>query len=517
MTTEERGSQLFSEAIRSLEDGESDRAEQLFIGALNNLDKKHHLAILSLKSLVTITSNRGDFDSAIDWSLKLLESQTGALGHTHADVSRTVMNIATMCETLGKHDIAREVKELHQYASQAERAQKAQQVKNIRTTAKQVHEEQPLEEGAYDAQSATIHTYMRKQGEQIQDKIEGASAVLMSVLFMAIVLVFYGAFFGMKLAYTGEHNRDLAQPREGADGVSAPTKFISADNRVEFQFVTPTKVDVTVDDKKVALPFNSYGYSGIEIGDLMLTLPFVKEYWVMLNPDGLTDGRRSFINERAADREVLAQIATVADTASHYYKKNKAYPDNITEIGDFTYFNPYTLRKDYPLIQIVTAPGHSTPEGFLYSLRKGALWPGESTLYPGCINIAHVSHRMNMSVPETIVIHGCNRYGRFFSQSTGDPYYIVFEKGMQLEPRAPKLEFLQDVTRICVLDIDPTWSGLVLWLITARFVLFFGLLFALFYAIAGRFGNDSTKRVAYIFGTVFLVLSLVCIYFAWFF
>jgi hypothetical protein len=519
MTSEERGSQLFTEAIRSLEDGDPERAEQLFIGALNNLEKRHHLAILSLKSLVTITSNKGDFDAAIDWSLKLLESQTGALGHTHADVSRTVMNIATMCETLGKHDIAKEVKDLHQYASAAERAQKAQQVKNIRTTAKQVQEEREPDEDEYDEKVATFGEYWRRQKQQWRESIEQASGILVTIVFVVMLGLVYGALFGLKMCYTSEHNRDLARPQLRSDGVSAPVRYTSADSRVEIEFTSPSKVEVNViniEPKQYVLPFNTYGYSVIEIGDLLISSPFDKEYWLMINPDGLTDGRRSFLHERVSDREVLAQIANVADMAARFYKKHKVYPDKISEIGDFSYFNPYTQRNDYPLIQIVTAPGHSPPADFLYSLRKGTLWPGESVLYPGCINVGHVSHQTNMSVPETLVIHGCNRNGRFFTQSTGDPYFLVYEKGSQLEPRSVKLEFLRDVTRLCVLDIAPARAGLVMLLITARFVLFFGLLFAVFYAIAGIFSNETTKKVAFGFGTFFLLCSLACIYFAWF-
>jgi hypothetical protein len=517
MTSEERGSQLFSEAIRALEDGDPDRAEQLFIGALNNLDKKHHLAILSLKSLVTVTSNKGDFDAAIDWSLKLLESQTGALGHTHADVSRTVMNIATMCETLGRHEIANEVKELHHYASQAERAQKARQVKNIRTTAKMVEEEKELDDDEYDEKVATFGEYWKRQKQQWRAAISQAGGVLVTALFLVGLGVLGGGLFGLKMLYSTEHNRDLAQPITRSDGTSAPMRYSTADNRVELQFTSPTKMEATIDSTKITLPFNTYGYSAIEIGDLLLSLPFEKEYWLQRNADGLTDGKRTYLHEKHFDREMLAQVANVADMSARYFKKHKVYPDKISEIGDFTYFNPYTQRNDYPLIQVVTAPGHTDPEVFLHGLYRGAMWPGEPMLYPGCINIGHISHQRNMSVPETLVIHGCNRFSRFFTTSTGEPYYLVFSKGEQKEPSTPKLEFLHDVSRVCVLDISPAWVGLVQMLVSARFILFFAALFALFYAIAGIFDNGTTRKVSFGFGTVFLVLSLICIYLAYFY
>ncbi|MBX3077150.1 tetratricopeptide repeat protein [Candidatus Obscuribacterales bacterium] len=517
MTSEERGSQLFSEAIRALEDDNPERAEQLFVGALNNLEKKHHLAILSLKSLVTITSNKGDFDAAIDWSLQLLEAQTGALGHTHADVSRTVMNIATMCETLGKHDIAKEVKELHHYASTAERAQKAQQVKNIRTTAKSVDEDKEPEEDEYDEKVATFGEYWKRQKQQWRAAVSKAGGLIVTFVFLLLLGAMVGGLFGLKMLYTGEHNSELSQPKTGIDGSGSPTRYITADNRVELQFVSPTKMEAQIDGEKVLVPFSTYGYSPLEIGDLLMSLPFEKELWLHRNPDGLTDGKRTYLHDRHMDRDMLAQIANVADMSSRYYKKRKVYPDKITEIGDFTYFNPYTQRNDYPLIQVVTAPGHSDPGPFLGSIQKGALWPGEPMLYPGCINIGHISHQRNMSVPETLVIHGCNRNSRFFTTSTGDPFYLVFEKGEQKQPTAPKLNFLRDISKVCVLDIAPAWAGLVQMLITARFVIFFALLFIIFYAIAGMFDNDTTKKVAYGFVTIFLLLALTCIYFAYFF
>lgn len=518
MTSEERGSQLFSEAIRSLEDGDPDRAEQQFIGALSNLDKKHHLAILALKSLVSITSNKGDFDAAIDWSLKLLESQTGALGHTHADVSKTVMNIATMCETLGKHDIAQEVKELHQYASAAERAHKAQQVKNIRSTAKSVEEEKELDDDEYDEKVATFGEYWKRQKQQWRTGIAQAGGLIVTIVFLIGLGIIAGGLVGLKvLATTDQHNLEMSKPIERNDGTTGATTYIAADNRVEIQFVTPTKVDITIDDGKVTLPFNTYGYSALEIGDLLLSSPLEKEYWLQLNPDGLTDGKRTFLHERHMDREMLAQIVNVADMAGRYYKKNKVYPDAISAIGDFTYFNPYTQRTDYPLIQVVTAPGHANPDEFLHGIFKGALWPGEPMLYPGCINIGHISHERNMSVPETLVIHGCNRYSRFFTTSTGDPYYLVFQKGEQKVPSAPKLEFMRDVSRVCVLDVAPSWAGLVQLLITARFALFFFALALLYFAIAGLFDNMTTRKVALSFGLISVLLSLGAVYLAWFY
>lgn len=514
---EQRGSHLFSEAIRALEDGDNDRAEQLFIGVLNNLDQRHHQAILSLKSLVTISTNRSDFDAAIDWSLKLLEAQTGAMGHTHADVSRTVMNIATMCETLGKHDIANQVKELHHYASAAERAQKAQQVKNIRTTGKSAQLDEEPSEDAFDEEAATLPEYLSRQRENWKGSLTGASGLTISIAFVVALGLVLGLLFAMKLGYSDEHNRNFSQPRERSDGSTGPLRYTSADNLVEAQFVSPTKVEFDIATKKKILPYNLYGYSITEIGDLLMRLPFEKEYWLMRNPDGLTDeGGRSFLHERLPDRQLLAQVLNIADMAEKFYKRKKRYPDSISEIGDFTYDNPYTLRRDTPLIQVVTAPGHGTSQAFLAGLSRGALWPGEPTLYPGCINIAHVSHSTNMSVPETLVIHSCNRWSRFFTQSTGQPYFLVFEKGAQLQPKTPKLTFLNDINRVCILDFSPGFAGLILLLIKARFFLFFLALFLASYAVAGLLPHEATKKVAFWFGTAYLVLGLVCIYFAYF-
>ncbi|MDZ4835105.1 MAG: hypothetical protein SGJ27_15120 [Candidatus Melainabacteria bacterium] len=518
MSNEERGSQLFSEAIRSLEDGDNARAEQLLIGALNNLDKKHHLAILSLKSLVTISSNKSDFDAAIDWSLKLLESQTGALGHTHADVSRTVMNIATMCETLGKPEIANQVKELHQYASAAERAQKARQVKNIRTTAKSAQTEEEPTEDQFDEKAATLPEYLARQSQNWRGSLTQMNGLTVSIIFLVALGLVCGSLVALKFCYSDEHNRNFSQPRPRMDGTTGPLRYTSADNRVEAQFVLPTKVEIDIDTKKRTFPYNCYGYDITEIGDLMIRSPLEKEYWLMRNPDGLVDeAGRAYLHERLADRQLLSHILNVADMAERFYKKNKRYPDNVREIGDFSYDNPYTLRRDNPLIQIVTVPGHRSPQAFLTGLSKGELWPGEATLYPGCINIAHVSHRTNMSVPETLVIHGCNGWSRFFTQSTGQPYYLVFERGARIEPHSPKLTFLNDISRVCVLDISPAFANLALLLIKARFVLLFGLLFIASYAVAGLFSTDATKKVAFWFGTVYLVIALACAYLAWFY
>jgi hypothetical protein len=518
MTNEERGSQLFSEAIRSLEDGDNDRAEQLLIGALNNLEKRHHLAILSLKSLVTISTNKSDFDAAIDWSLKLLEAQTGALGHTHADVSRTVMNIATMCETLGRPEIAAEVKELHKYASAAERAQKARQVKNIRTTAKSVQSEDEPTEDEFDEKAATFPEYVARQTENLSSALSKASGLSVTIAFLVALGLVCGTVVALKFTYTEDHNREFSQPRPRMDGTNGPLRYTSADNKVEAQFTSPTKVEFDIAEKKRSFPYSCFGYSLTEIGELLTHLPFEREYWLMRNPDGLVDeSGRALLHEQLPDRQLLAQVLNVADMGDRFYKKKKRYPDNISEIGDFSYDNPYTLRRDNPLVQVVTAPGHGSPDAFLNGLQNGALWPNEAVLYPGCINIAHVSHRTNSSVPETMVIHACNRWSRFFTQSSGQPYFFILQRGVQLEPKNTPLTFLNDINRVCILDVAPAFAGLVLLAIKARFVIFFGLLFAASYAVAGLFSNEVTKKVSFWFGTIYLLLALVSAYFAWFF
>ncbi len=502
---EERGSHLFSEAIRSLEDGNLDRAEALFIDVLDNLEKRHHHAILSLKSLVTISTDRGDFDTAIDWSLRLLDAQTGALGHTHADVSRTVMNIATMCETQGRPDIAREVKELHQYALAAERATKAQQVKTLRESRKTVEDETP-DEADYDVTRLTLQELVAKSTHNFYEKIDTGKAPYVSMIFLGVLGILFVVIFALKLCYSTEHNELLS---------SSQPRFSAADDRIKIQFVTPRIAEVTIDDKrKLKLPFSCYGYNAIEIADLLMLLPTENEYWLKRTPDGLIDrAGTEFFSETHTDREILALMASLQVSADSYYKRNKLYPDSLKQLGDFTYRNPYTKRMDYPLMQSVDIPGRLSPDKYLQTLKRGALWEDEPILYPGCVNICHLSRKTNSSVPESLVIQGCNKQGRFFHKSDGSPYVVVCERG--LPEKTLPLTVFDRTGRICLLDIHPAWASLVLLLIMCRHGIFFSLLGAAFFSLSGRFAGDTPKRVAIGIGALLFGLGAVCLVLAW--
>ncbi len=502
---EERGSHLFSEAIRSLEDGNLDRAESYFIDALKNLEKRHHHAILSLKSLVTISTDRGDFDTAIDWSLKLLDAQTGALGHTHADVSRTVMNIATMCETQGRPEIAREVKELHQYALAAERATKAQQVKTLRESRKTIEDDQP--DGTdYDVGRLTLQELVVKSTQNFYRNIDTGTAPYVSMVFLSALTMVFIFLFAMKLCYSTEHNVLISgsQPR-----------FSAADDRIKIQFVSPKNVDITIDDKRtLKFPFFCYGYSAIEIADLLTVLPTEKEYWLKRTPDGLIDrAGTEFFSESHTDREILALMSSLQVSADSYYKRHKLYPDSLKLIGDFTYKNPYTKRIDYPFMQSVDIPGKLKPDKYVQTLKRGTLWDDEPILYPGCVNICHLSRKTNSSVPETLVIQGCNKQGRFFHKSDGSPYVVICERG--LPEKVLPLTMFDRTWRVCLLDIHPAWANIVLLVLICRHALFFSALGAAFFALSGKFDGDTPKRVAIGLGALMFGIGAVCLVIAW--
>lgn len=493
---QERGSEFFSQAIKTLEEGDWDKAEQLFIAALNNLGNKHHLSVLALKSLVTISSNKGELEKSLDWSLQLLDAQSVTLGLNHADTSRTVSNIITMCVTLGKTSLAEEVKELALYAREAEKTTRTQQAAQLRT--RNVGAKPPAADER-DEETAGLITMTGKALPEFWDKTQDAPTALVILFVVLLLTTTFGTLAALKFTFNSAANQHVYQ---------ADTTFMLADNSRELSYESPFRMQVAVPGEKLILPFKVFGHDIREIGDLLLSSVIEKEYWLALTPDGFDDQTgATFFKTSSKELIVLRQVNNIIENAEALYKNRRGYPDKLSEIGDFSYRNPFTLRRDYPIIQVVSILGHEDPNLILSRLTTGGRWGEEPAAYPGGINCAHVSRKTNTSVPETFIIHAYNRYGQFFTRSDGSLYVITLQKGQQVRPRIPANP-LRGVGIVRILDLAPGLAPTLLWIFMYRLTLFYGVIAFVVGVIGMIWRDEKAKAFCFVVSLISIIVAV---------
>ena len=97
--TESNEPSNFTTAIECLEAGDLARAEKLFNLTIKKLGPAHNQSHLSYKSLISIATENGEYGKALTVSLDLLDAQINTFGIRHAETSRTINNIYTLCNT----------------------------------------------------------------------------------------------------------------------------------------------------------------------------------------------------------------------------------------------------------------------------------------------------------------------------------------------------------------------------------------------------------------------------------
>jgi|AGTN01.1.fsa_nt_gi hypothetical protein len=494
---QERGSEFFSQAIKTLEEGDWDKAEQLFIAALNNLGNKHHLSVLALKSLVTISSNKGELEKSLDWSLQLLDAQSVTLGLNHADTSRTVSNIITMCVTLGKTSLADEVKELAQYAREAEKSTRTQQAAQLR---KRNVGRPPPQEDEQDEETAGLITMTGKALPELWDKTQDAPSALAIVFVVLLLTTTFGTLAALKFTFNSDANQRVYAPQ---------TTYMLADNSRELRYESPFKMEVAVPGEKLSIPFKAFGYDFREIGDLLLSSIIEKEHWLALTPDGFEDQTGAlFFKSSSKELIVLRQVNSIVENAEVLYKRQRVYPDKLSEIGDFSYRNPYTLRRDYPVIQVVSILGNDDPNVILGRLTTGGRWGDEPASYPAGINCAHVSKKTNTSVPETFIIHAYNKYGQYFTRNDGSLYVITLQKG-QLVQRSSSSHPFRGVGVIRILDLAPGLAPTLLPIFMYRLTLFYGLITFVLGVVGLIWRDEKARAFCFLLSLISLIVGVV--------
>ncbi|MBX9691785.1 MAG: hypothetical protein K2Z81_05330 [Cyanobacteria bacterium] len=491
-TQDEQGSKLFKEAIDTLEAGLFDDAAPIFEQVIEALGETHHLSILSYKSLVTITSNRGDFHKSLDWSLLLLESQGKTLGYSHADTTKTVNNICTMCITLGKRDIAEEVRQLAKDASDKERTKRSKQVRDLRAR-------NPLEDLPQDTTQEIVEknpSVGQAFGLMVKSTRDMGTLVSVGFILLLVVCIF-GTLAAFKLAFSESSLPSSVDPK---------TTYVSTDGTTTINFPSANEVLVGDEQSKRSCRF-FYGNDIKELGDLLLCPIPCKEYILVATPDKLIEeGRRKLFKKDSPEIGMLQHRNKIIQLASEFYDKNQLYPDTLEELGEISYDNPFTLRKDYPLVQNIEIPAQMNFQQFFSNLAEGQRWDGEAAFYPGALNCGHVSSKLSSNAAESFIIHACDGDGRLFRTKTGNSIAFL-QRGRRIDPQDGFVP-PQDMDIKVLVATDDRIDTLVT-LLRCRLLLFYSVVFLLFLVIGLKINSKPAKYLSIAISLMALGYGLV--------
>ncbi len=489
---DEQGSRLFKEAIDTLEAGLFDDAVPIFEQVIKALGDTHHLSILSYKSLVTITSNRGDFHKSLDWSLLLLEAQGKTLGYSHADTTKTVNNICTMCVTLGKKEIAEEVKKLAKDASDKEKTKRSKQVRDLRAR-------NPLEDVPQDTtlEIAQKNPSVGQAVGMVFRSTQDVGALVSIGLVFLLILLIFGPLVAFKLSSMQSSLPAIIDPK---------TTYVSTDGTMAISF--PTGYEALVGDEQSRRKCQFfYGNDISELGDMLLCPVPCNEYVLVSTPGKLTEAsRRRLFKNDSPELIVIKQQNRIIQLASEFYDKNQLYPDTLEELGEANYENPFTLRKDYPIIQNISIPARMNFEQLFSNLADGQKWEGEAALYPGALNCGHISSKLTSSAAESFIIHACDGDGRLFRTTKGKS--IVFlQRGRRIDSRDSFVLPAEADIKVMV-SAQEDRIDLLLMLLKCRMLIFYSCVFSVFLLIGLKFSSVKAKYVSIGVGLILLGYGL---------
>ena len=303
----------------------------------------------------------------------LLEAQGELLGYSHADTSRTVQNICTMCVTLGKTEIAEEVRQLAKDASDKEKIERSAQVKELRSRDALRAEDEETED-TEDQGPPTVGEAL----SQISSSILSTGAVPALLLVFSIVGVIFIPLAVLSFTYS-----DTSLPPH----LAKDSTFVTINGDSEVSITSGSRVSLSGADSRRDAALIVNGRDARELGELLLNPLTKSEYLLRAVPEGLIDSNgRIIFKTEAEEFAIIKQQEEVARAANEFYTREQRYPEEIDQLGDLSYENPFTLRKDSPLIQSVTIPAQANAKQYIDGLTAGARWEGEAAFYPGAIN-----------------------------------------------------------------------------------------------------------------------------------
>lgn len=463
-------SSYFTTAIECLESGDLDKAEGLFKLTVEQMGPTHNQSHLAYKSLISIASEKGEYTKALNVSLDLLDAQVNTFGIRHAESSRTINNIYTLCNTLGKHELA---KEIMQMAKDAEQKTVATSVKKLRGD-----KEELLEEEEEKIELPGAQTMIGKIAQPVNSLFGVMGKRLKCLVCMTIVLGLLGTIFGALFSLKYLDKGGLSDIENLAEN-----QYISADGSIALQFDKTGKANFDIGQRRFILPTTYYKNPSNHIASLLLSPVTAKEFWIYKTPQGI-DGLGDFTlySLNNAEVELIRLMKNIMVVSNRWFDEQKQYPDSFHDVENaemFEYKNPFTLRKDYPIVQEIKLPDSrfSNMNHLLGTLQAGGTWTKEASLYPGAVNCLHVQAETENSFIEKFVIHACDRYGQLIRDASGNTFLMQSTSGITEKTKIGSSAAIAAATKIGIIDQSlSSISSLLKYRLTI-FYLTIGLIF----------------------------------------
>ncbi len=499
------GNRNFSVAMIALESGDFAKSERLLRETVNMMGKTHPVSMLAMKTMGGIASEQGRFDDSLQVSLDLLDAQISTFGVNHAETSRTVRGILTMCKDLGKPEIANDISMMVEVASNMERVQTTQSLKRLRIADT---EDDGVKE---DTLRQKIAQWIAMRLAKLLKRLP-----ILKYGWMAIPWVFLG---GWLAAYGCLFYASVNSPHTGVAAVRHESlSYITADERRQLNFNTPTDVIVQTDSKSVSVPFKVIGFDWHDIGVLLTSSILEKENWLLIKEEGLRDLHNNvYYKNDAPEKNIVHQMHEVMNTANLYFTDKNRYPSKIEQISDssFQYQNPFTQEMCIPSIQSVRL-NDQPPEvvaDFIWNVRKGGSWPGEQSLGPGVIHCCRLSYTDRDEIKQQFLMHGCDRYGKVITASDGLALLLQSDTGRMVDSKL-SIPAPERPPTVWVLRLPPEVVASIVPFFPYRFAAIFGasfIVFLVFYLMSSDNSSRSGAAVIMTASLIGFVTTMICI------
>ncbi len=451
------GNSLFLLAQTAMEKGEVEKAEGYLREIVDLMGRTHHMSHLSLRALADISIEQGRYKDAINTSIDLLDAQIITFGVSHAEPSRTLESILSLCKSTGHSNMCAEIECMVETARGFDKDNRSMR-KTRSSRVKSVEEEGAVEKLKKKIVGKLVE--LIKNIELARDLPGGWILGGIVGTFIACYLILF--FLNMGAFHEG-----------GRELLKYGTEYTTADGARKLELTSATDLVVQTGSSSLKLTFRAFGYSWRDVGPLMCCSFLDKERWFTQQDNGFRDSDGViFYRSDAPELAIVHQMNEVMRTANQYYKEKESYPKHIKNISEdsFRYLNPFNREMDFPSIRTVRLEGKKSPTTikFFQGLKRGGKWPDELELRAGSIECCRILY--GQSQDQEFVMHGCDRNGKLLTGADGQVFLLSGYKGQPSEGVSVSEYMGLRAPTYCVLKAPPNMVPLLFPFMKFRFV-----------------------------------------------
>lgn len=340
--------------------------------------------------------------------------------------------------------------------------------------------------------------------------VTGVSILYALIVSLLLVYHTYSPFFIPEVKFA------FFKPSEAADSLKT------------FRYISNKTAEYSANNKSQQIPYRTFGLGFDEFVASLTPTLWRREFWVQDNGLYIRDEDDTvFVAEHSPESIILEEMKKLGKACQAHFEEHHQYPETVTELdeSELRYMNPYTGRKDLPLLQLRTAeqPDREKANAFINNILKemasGRKYNDEPAVYPGCINGCVLTVQSPDKIDRVLIIHGCTSTGQFFSNSGYKRTYLIAHRngedlryvdkvdplGRSIFWVTPGLEFRPSY--MCVLK-SPGECFIPLKLFRYRGILGFFVI-TLGYLLLLKFSQPNTKTKR--FNEIMVLVSLAAV------